>query len=141
MLKHVWKSFRIIQELLNGFPVNDNPIEYRIAPLLKEANTILYSTLSTLQQSPLNKTQLKYDLSVIFGTAESLDPLVRSWVRTSTWMDHADSDEIERRTELLQYLKDQLIQMVPYIEDLYGKEETLSIVPPFYRTSKGLMSG
>lgn len=141
MLKHVWKSYRMIQEFLKGFPVNHSSVEYQMAPLLNEANTILYSMLSTLQQSPLNKKQLKYYLSVIYRDVEALEPLLRVWIRASTWMDSADSDEIEQRKELLHQLKDQLILLVPYIEDLYGKEETSIIVPPLYRITKGLMSG
>jgi hypothetical protein len=140
MLKHVWKSYRTIQEFLKGFPVNHHPVEYQMAPILNEANTVLYSMLSTLQQSPLNKKQLKYYLSVIYQDVGALEPLLRSWVRASTWMDSADSDEIERRKELLHQLKDQLMLMVPYIEDVYGIEESIDIIPPIYRSSRGLMS-
>ncbi|MEW8987157.1 MAG: hypothetical protein AB2401_09180 [Bacillus sp. (in: firmicutes)] len=141
MLKHVWKSYRMIQELLKEFPVNHTPIEQQMTPLLNGANIVLYSTLSNLQQSPLAKKQLQYSLSAIYQNIEELDRLMRSWVRASTWMDSADSDEIERRKQLLYQLNDQLKQMVPYIEDLYGIEETLTIVPPLYRSKKGLMSG
>lgn len=141
MLKHVWKSYRMIQELLKEFPVSHTPIEQQMTPLLNGANTVLFSTLSTLQQSPLAKKQLKYYLSAIYQNVEELDRLMRTWVRASTWMDSADSDEIERRKQLLYQLNDQLKQMVPYIEDLYGIEETLTIVPPLYRNKKGLMSG
>jgi hypothetical protein len=141
MLKHVWKSYRMIQESLKEFPVSHTPIEQQMTPLLNGANTVLFSTLSTLQQSPLAKKQLKYSLSAIYQNIEELDHLMRSWVRASTWMDSADSDEIERRKQLLYQLNDQLKQMVPYIEDLYGIEETLTIVPPLYRSKKGLMSG
>lgn len=136
MLKHVWKSYRITQEFHKEFPVNQSSVEYRIAPLLTEANTALYSMLSILQQSPLNKKQLKYYLSVMFRDDEALDPLVRAWIRASTWMDNAGSDEIERKRVLLQQLKEELRQMVPYIEDLFGKEEAQDIIPPIYRPRK-----
>lgn len=141
MLKHVWKSYRMIQELLKEFPFSHTPIEQQMTPLLNGASTVLFSTLSTLQQFPLAKKQLQYSLSAIYQNVEELDRLMRTWVRASTWMDSADSDEIERRKQLLYQLNDQLKQMVPYIEDLYGLEETHTIVPVLYRSKKGLMSG
>ncbi|WP_066048776.1 hypothetical protein [Robertmurraya korlensis] len=140
MLKHVWKSYRIIQELLKEFPVSNTPVEQQMAPLLNGANTLLFTTLSTLQQSTLAKKQLKYSLSAIYQNAEEMERLTRTWVRVSTWMDSADSDEIEHRKQLLYQLHDQLKQIVPYIENLYGMEETLTIVPALYRTKKGMVS-
>ncbi|WP_163969661.1 hypothetical protein [Oceanobacillus halotolerans] len=137
MYYQLYQAYLIIQRLLANFPVNNNPLELRISPLLSEANNTLLTTLQLIQQPQVNEHHLKYLLSVIYRNDEALDPLTRAWGRASLWMDSASPTVIHERLKWYKAYKKELEQLVPNVKSLYGEEEARYIVPPLYRKEVG----
>jgi hypothetical protein len=126
-------SYQVVQDILMDFPVNHNPFEMRIAPLLAEQQIMLWNALVLLQQQPLDMKKLKYIISVIYRNNESFDPIYRGWIRASKWTESARPEILMQKMRLSDLLRQHLIHGVPYIQAIYGKEETRYIIPPLFR--------
>lgn len=137
---HFYESFQAVQALLQDFPVNDNPLERRIDPLLSEQKSSLWHALLLLQQDSLDREQFKYVISVIYRSNEAFDPVYRAWIRASGWMESTPIVVLGIHRNLSNRLREHLISAVPYIYQMYGKNETRYIVPPLYRYEMKIMN-
>ncbi|MFS0864046.1 hypothetical protein [Fredinandcohnia sp. 179-A 10B2 NHS] len=131
---HLYESYKIVQELLKGFPVNNNPLEMILSPLFYEQQVKLWEALLLLQQSPLNTSQFREIISVLYRSNEAFDPTYRAWIRASRWMDTADSSLLEQKKELAKKFREHLRNAVPPIQQIYGNFETRFIIPPLFRS-------
>ncbi|MRG87615.1 hypothetical protein [Salinibacillus xinjiangensis] len=131
------RTYQIFQYILANFPINNNPLESRIRPLLYESNHVIYQILLILHQSQPNLHQLKQLFSVLYRDDEALDPLIREWGRASIWMEITPSNVVQHRLDLYQSIQKDLERLVPYIKGIYGEEDTRYIVPPLYRKEVG----
>jgi hypothetical protein len=105
----------------------------RIAPLLSEQQTMLSQALFLLQQESFDVKQFRQVISVIYRNNEAFDPIYRSWIRASKWMESARPELLQWKKRLSHHIRHQLILAVPYIQQIYGKEDAKYIVPPLFR--------
>lgn len=134
------ESLRAVHGLLTGFPVNQNPLEMRIAPLLYEQKTMLEHAISLLHQEFLDKKQFRNIVSIIYRNNEAFDPLFRAWIRASKWMESAQPETLRQKKWLSNQLRYNLTLAVPTIQQIYGKQEAKFIVPPLFRYEKKLLN-
>lgn len=137
MDRHILQIYQIVRTLLSNFPATQNPLEWRMGPLLQEIDWSVQQVLQLLQKQPLNKDLLKFFLSVLYRDDEEIEPLFTEWVQVSAWNESADPEELAGRKELREELQHELKQLVPYIQSLYGPEEACSIIPPQLREGRG----
>ncbi|MHC0038271.1 hypothetical protein [Pseudoneobacillus sp. C159] len=145
LYRHLYKGYQAVQGLLQGFPVNQNPLEMRIAPLLAEQQTFIWNGLHLLQQKSFDQKQFKYVISVIYRNNEAFDPMYRGWIRASKWTESVLPQTLENKNELAKQLRHEIVSTVPHVQKIYGEEEAKFIIPPLFRyeakVQRGLSSG
>lgn len=130
---HFYKGYQVVRDLSIDYPVNNNPLEMRIAPLLYEQQLFLWNALFILQQGLPDRKQFRYVVSVMYRSNEAFDPIYRAWIRASRWMESAQPEVLQTKKELSNILRHHLICAVPYIQQIYGKYDAKFIIPPLYR--------
>ncbi|WP_442593774.1 hypothetical protein [Neobacillus sp. D3-1R] len=137
MYHHILRISQIIKILTEQFPVNKNPIEMRMGPLLMEMEWAVKQLLSILEAPTLIKENLKSVVSILYRDDEATDPLMRAWVRASTWMGSPKLQEVKKAQKMYESIKEELKNMVPHVEAIFGEEESRYIIPPLFRPKKG----
>lgn len=127
------KGYQILAKLSKDFPVNNNPYEMIIAPLLNEQLFMLRDSMLFLQEGSIKRERLKQTISVLYRSNEAFDPTYRAWIRASKWMKTAEPQLLQEKKELAKQLRETLEAAVPNIEHIYGEDETRYITPPLYR--------
>lgn len=136
LYSYLYESFRTVQNLVHDFPVNNNPLELRLAPLYNEMQDMLWQALYLLHNKPFEKDQFKSVMSIIYRNNEAFNPLLGGWVRASKWMKLTPSKKLAEKKLLSKHLQYYLKQTAPYIQQLYGKEEARFIIPPLLRSEE-----
>lgn len=133
LYQQVYKGYQIIKKLSRDFPVNNNPYEMILGPLLHEQFTMFWNSLLLLQQDSLPEKKLREAISVLYRSNEAFDPTYRAWIRASKWMDSVNPLVLQQKKELAKELRESLKAAVPSIERIYGENETRYIIPPLFR--------
>jgi hypothetical protein len=133
MNQHIARITQILKVLTEESPASKNPIGFRLTPLLLEMDWTVKHISHLLEKEDQNKEDLKQYLSILYRDDEAADPLIRSWVRAARWMDSPQLQEIVRRRQLYQSLREELTSMVPDVQSIFGKYETRYIIPPLFR--------
>ena len=133
LYQQVYKGYQIIKNLSHDFPVNNNPYEMILGPLLTEQSTMFWNSLLLLQEDLFPKKRLSETISVLYRSNEAFDPTYRAWIRASKWMDSVNPLVLRQKKELAKELRESLKAAVPSIERIYGENETKFIIPPLFR--------
>jgi hypothetical protein len=128
------KGYQISVKLSKDFPVNNNPYEMIIAPLLNEQLFMLRDSMLFLQEGSIKRESLKQTISVLYRSNEAFDPTYRAWIRASKWMNTAEPQLLQEKKELAKQLRETLKAAVPSIENIYGEDEIRYMIPPLYRS-------
>lgn len=134
MNQHIVRIAQILKVLTEESPAGKNPIGYRLTPLLLEMDWAVKNIIYFLQGQNQHKDALKKYISILYRDDEASDPLIRGWVWAARWMDSPQLHEITRRRQLYHSLREELKNMVPYVETIFGKEEARFIIPPLLRS-------
>ena len=113
--------------------IHHNAFEIRLRQLLRLEIEVCDRAMHTLQSTPIDFETLKEELTTLYYADDAGQPLARAWVRASLWMRFARSEELGLIVNSLHEVFHHLKSMVPFIEELYGVEQTKYIVPSKYR--------
>ncbi|WP_170008400.1 hypothetical protein [Bacillus fonticola] len=138
LLQHFARAYRLLQVVSRDFSSIDSPILVRLLVVLREQQTTLYQAILLLQQSHTDKEDLRYYIEVIYRDEEARDPLFRAWVRNVIWMGLESRESTKAKKSIMKQIRRELLQAVPYVEELYGKQETRYIIPPLMRKNGGM---
>ncbi|KUO97206.1 hypothetical protein [Ferroacidibacillus organovorans] len=135
--KHLSNELFIIQQTLSrqlqNPPIHHNAFEIRLRQLLRLETEVCEQAMQSLQFIPIEFDTLKEELTKLYYADDADQPMARAWVRASIWMRFARSEELDLIVTSLHEVFHRLKRMVPFIEELYGVEQTKYIVPSKYR--------
>jgi hypothetical protein len=142
---HLWNTYQLVRKVLydyfNEYTTYHNPLVARLVVVLQEQENGLYEALILLQKGSFDKKQFRYFIEVAYLNEEVRDPFFRGWVRSVIWMGTVSKENIKEKKAVMKRIRYELVQSVPYIQQIYGEQKTKFIIPPLIRSKYDVTGG